>query len=297
LSVTEKVAAWTPVPVSEIVVGEPVALLATVTVPVSVAAVVGLNTTLNVVDWFGASVTGVFEPVRLNPAPFSLICVICTFPLPVFVAVTDKVEELPVFTFPKLRLVGLKDSVNDCATPVPLSGIAAGEFGALLTTVTLPLAAPADAGENCTLKLLDCPAPREIGRFSVPVLKPVPLAVTPVIVSVPVPLFVNWIDCVAGEPTVTFPKLALGGVIVSAGCTPLPDTVTTALEPCELDIVMLPVMFSEADGLNSTLIAALWPAPMVNPAAIPLAEKSLALTVTAEIVALAVPLLVIVTVW
>jgi hypothetical protein len=35
---------------------------------------------------------------------------------------------------------------------------------------------------------------------------------------------------------------------------------------------------------------------MVNPAAIPLAEKSLALTVTAEIVALAVPLLVIVTV-
>ena len=55
----------------------------------------------------------------------------------------------------------------------------------------------------------------------------------------------------------TFPKLALGGVIVSAGCTPLPDTVTTALEPCELDIVMLPVMFSEADGLNSTLIAAL----------------------------------------
>jgi hypothetical protein len=96
---------------------------------------------------------------------------------------------------------------------------------------------------------------------------------------------------------VTFPKLALDGVIVRAGCMPLPDTVTTAVEPCELDTVMLPVMFSDADGLNTTLIAALWPAPIVSPAAIPLAEKSLAFTVTAEIVALAVPLFVILTVW
>ena len=167
------------------------ALLVTVTVPVSVAAVVGLNTTLNVIVWFGVSVTGALAPVRLKPAPLSLIWVICTFPLPVFVAVTGKLDELPVFTFPKLRLVVLNDSVSDCATPVPLRAIVAGEFGALLTTVTLPLAAPADAGENCTLKLLDCPAPREIGRFSELVLKPVPLAVTPVIVSVPVPLLVN----------------------------------------------------------------------------------------------------------
>ena len=99
-----------------------------------------------------------------------------------------------------------------------------------------------------------------------------------------------------GDPTVTLPKLALDGVIVSAGCTPLPDTVTTAVEPCELATAMLPVMFSEADGLKATLSAALWPAPIVSPAAIPLAEKSLAFTVTAEIVALPVPLFVIVTV-
>jgi hypothetical protein len=85
----------------------------------------------------------------------------------------------------------LNDNVSDCATPVPLRAIVAGEFGALLTTVTLPLAAPADAGENCTLKLPDCPAPREIGRLSALVLKPLPLAVTPVIVSVAVPLLVN----------------------------------------------------------------------------------------------------------
>jgi hypothetical protein len=173
------------------VVGEPVAVLVTVTVPVSVAVVVGLNTTSNVIFWFGVSVTGVPAFVRLKPVPFSLIWVICTFPLPVFVAVTGSVDELPVFTFPKLRLVVLNDNASDCATPVPLRAIVAGEFGALLTTVTLPLAAPADAGENCTLKLLDCPAPREIGRFSEPVLKPVPLAVTPVIVNVPVPLLVN----------------------------------------------------------------------------------------------------------
>ena len=99
-----------------------------------------------------------------------------------------------------------------------------------------------------------------------------------------------------GEPIVTFPKLALDGVIVSAGWMPLPDTVTTAVEPCELVTAILPVMFSEADGLNATLMVALWPAASVSPAAMPLSEKSLALTVTAEIVALAVPLLVIVTV-
>jgi hypothetical protein len=32
--------------------------------------------------------------------------------------------------------------------PVPLTAIIAGEFGALLTIVTPPLAVPADAGAN-----------------------------------------------------------------------------------------------------------------------------------------------------
>lgn len=101
------------------------------------------------------SVTGVLAPLRVNPAPFSLICEICTFALPVFVIVSGSIDEVPVFTFPNPKLVVLKESTTVCATPVPLSGIVAGEFGALLTIVTLPLAVPADVGANCTLKLLD----------------------------------------------------------------------------------------------------------------------------------------------
>ena len=94
-------------------------------------------------------------PLSANPAPLSLILEICTLALPVLVNVSVSVEELPVFTFPNPRLAVLKESTGVCAaTPVPLSGIVAGEFGALLTTVTPPVTAPAAAGANCTVKLL-----------------------------------------------------------------------------------------------------------------------------------------------
>jgi hypothetical protein len=217
VNATAYVAACTPVPDSEMVAGDPVALLATVTLPLSLPAAVGLKTTLKVKVWFGARVTGVLDPVILKPVPLWLICEICTLPLPVLVIVTGSVEELPVLTFPKARLVVLYDKVSVCATPVPLSGTVAGEFGALLTIDKLPVAAPAEAGRNCTLKLLDCPAAREIGRLSELVLKPLPATLTWVTLSVPVPLLVTWMGCVLETPTVTFPKLALAGVTVSAG--------------------------------------------------------------------------------
>ena len=144
---------------------------------------------------------------------------------------TGSDDELPAFTFPNATLLVLNESVNVAATPVPLSGTVAGEFGALLAIVTLPLTAPADCGKNTTLKLLDCPAAREMGSASVPKLKPVPLTLACVIESVPVPLFVSCIVCVLETPTVTLPKLVLAGVIVSAGCKPVPLTATTALAP------------------------------------------------------------------
>lgn len=74
-------------------------------------------------------------------------------------------------------------------------------------------------------------------------------------------------------------------------------TVTTALEPCELETVMFPVTLSEAVGLNATCITALCPAPKARPFAIPLAVKSFALTVTCETVTLVFPLFVMVTFW
>lgn len=96
-----------------------------------------------------------------------------------------------MFTFPKPTLVVLNVSVCVAATPVPVKATIAGEFGALLTMVTLPLSVPAEVGENCTLKLVDWPAFRLKGSARVPVVKPVPATLTCVTVRDPVPLFVS----------------------------------------------------------------------------------------------------------
>ena len=272
------------------------ALLATVTLPLSVPPAVGENTTANVRCCPAESVTGVPAPLNANPAPLSVIPEIVTLALPVFVTVTVCVEADPAFTLPKARLVLLKESVCEAATPIPPNPIVAGEFGALLTIETAPLTVPADAGENTMLKLVDWLAAREMGSDKALVLKPLPLALTCEIVNGPVPLFVSCTICVLGDPTVTSPKLAVDGVIVNAGCTPIPFTGITAVAPLELDTVMLPEMFSEAVGWKLTLMAVLWPACKVTGAEMPDSEKSLALTETCEIVTLALPLLVTVTV-
>jgi hypothetical protein len=156
-------------------------------------------------------------PLMVNPAPLSVICETVTLALPVFVTVTLCVDDEPVLTLPKPRFVELKVSTCVAATPVPLRAITEGEVGALLRMVTLPLAVPPDAGANCTLRLVDCPEFRDTGNDRVPALKPLPATLTCVTVRVPVPLLVNWTVCVAGEPTLTLPKLALVGVIVRPG--------------------------------------------------------------------------------
>ena len=62
-----------------------------------------------------------------------------TFALPVFVMVTVcEAEEVPVVTFPKLRLVGLTPRVRVAPIPVPLRPTEVGEPGALLTIEMFP---------------------------------------------------------------------------------------------------------------------------------------------------------------
>lgn len=147
------------------------------------------------------------------------------------------------------------------------------------------------------MKAVDWLGLSETGSDRVPVLNPFPLALTWVMVSVAVPLLVNCIVCVLGEPTTTLPKLALEGVMFRPACTPLPVTGMTALAPCELVTVMLPETFSEALGLNEILIEVFPPAANVTGVEIPLTAKSVAFTVIWERVTLVVPLLVMVTFW
>jgi hypothetical protein len=61
---------------------------------------------------------------------------------------------------------------------------------------------------------------------------------------------------------------------------PLPDTLITALVPCELETVIFPVTFSEAVGLKVTFMGVLCPAAKVIGVVSPLVVKSLALTLT-----------------
>ena len=105
----------TPVPLSEMFEGEFVALLLMVTVPVTLPAAVGANTTFSTADLLGANTWLGLIPLVLNPAPVTLTAEIVTFEFPVLVTVT--LSELLVFTFtlPKPRLDGFTDRENVAA--------------------------------------------------------------------------------------------------------------------------------------------------------------------------------------
>ena len=156
----------TPVPESEIVAGDPVALLVTVTLPFNAPAVLGSKMTLNVSVWLGVSVAGVPAPLSVYPAPLTLIREICTFELPVFVIVSVFVDDVPVFTLPNARLEELSDKVCVAATPVPLRATVVGEFGALLTMLTVPVRLPAVVGANTALNVTLAPGATVLGILS-----------------------------------------------------------------------------------------------------------------------------------
>jgi hypothetical protein len=158
--------------------GEPLALLVIVTDPLAFPDNSGAKITLNVRACVGVKVTGVPAPLRLNPAPLTMIDETVTSELPVLVTVTVFVKDSPIVRLPKLRLVLLNDTVCVELTPLPLRPIVAGLPGALLTTEMLPVEVPAAVGANRALNVEDCPGLRVIGSAMVLIPKPVPLTLT-----------------------------------------------------------------------------------------------------------------------
>src|SRR5215475_5696798 len=143
--------------------GEPVALLVTVTLPVTLPAVVGANFTVSVAEAVGLRTKGAVIPVAVTPAPLNAICEICTLLLPVLVMVTFCVAEEPVFTLPKLTVLVLNVRICVVATPVPLKAMVAGEPGALLVMLTVPLRVPAVVGANTALNVVLAPTAKVLG--------------------------------------------------------------------------------------------------------------------------------------
>jgi hypothetical protein len=89
------------------VAGEFVALLITLTLPLTFCATVGANATVSVADWLGAKTVPDVMPLVPNPAPVTVTLEMVTFEFPLFVRVTPNELLLPMFMFPKFKLVGL----------------------------------------------------------------------------------------------------------------------------------------------------------------------------------------------
>ena len=95
----------------------------------------------------------------------------------------------PVTTVPNPAVDGVK--LNPACTPLPFNVTVAGEFGALLTIETDPVALPTACGAYCALKLALCPGAIASGKVIPLTLKPVPVAATCETVKLAEPLFVN----------------------------------------------------------------------------------------------------------
>lgn len=153
------------------------AVEAMVTLPLTLPADVGVNVTVKVALWPAVNVAGVVIPLRLKPVPLIPTCEIVTLEAPVLVNVSERDWLLPTIKLPKLRLLGLDPNAPG-ATPVPANGMVRDGLEAFEVIVTLPLALPADAGVNVTLKVALCPAVSVTGAVIPLRLNPVPLIPT-----------------------------------------------------------------------------------------------------------------------
>src|SRR5712691_811616 len=173
-----------------------------------------------------------------------------------------------------------------------------GELGALLTSERLPDTLPVAAGANCTLKVLDCPAARVSGKVSPLMLKPAPVKLPCAMVKLALPELVKVRFCTPLLPTSTLPKLTLGGVTESCGCTPVP---LRAMVLGELGALLtnetLPDTLPVVAGPNCTLKVLDCPAARVSGRFSPVMLKPVPETVTCEMLTAALPVFVSTTLW
>lgn len=99
-----------PVPLSEMIAGELVAVLTTLMLPDTAPVAAGAKLAVSGKLWPAASVTPPEKPVMLNPAPVAATCEMLTLAVPVLVKVMACEAELPTNVLPKLKLLALVES-------------------------------------------------------------------------------------------------------------------------------------------------------------------------------------------
>ena len=291
----EAICPCAPVPDIEIVVGEFGALLTIEIVPVALPPVVGANCAVNEVLCPAVKVFGVASPLMLKPVPEAEACEIVKLAAPLFVKVTVCELVAPMATEPKVIAEGLTPSWP-CA-PVPDMEIVVGEFGASLTIEIVPVALPPVVGANCAVNEVLCPAVKVFGVASPLMLKPVPETVAWEIVKLAAPLFVKVTVCELVAPVATEPKVIAEGLTPSWPCAPVPDMEIVVGEfGALLTIEIVPVALPPVVGANCAVNDTLCPAVKVFGVASPLMLKPVPETVAWEIVKLATPLFVKVTI-
>jgi hypothetical protein len=190
-------------------------------------------------------------------------------------------------TFPQVGV-----PVVDCVTPLPLREIVAGELLALLATETLPLALPEAVGAKVTLSVAVCPGVSVVFALTPLALYPVPLVLTPEIVTFEFPVFVRATFCVPPLPALTLPKLRLVGFapISFVTATPAPPKEIPSGELGALLVREIePLELAAAVGEKTALKVLVFPAGIVNGVVKPLRLKPVPVTVAWEIVTLAPP--------
>jgi len=161
------------VPVRVIVVGEPVALLASCTLaPVTVPPVVGANVTVSVADCPGVRIVVLETPLTLNPAPVVVTPETVTLEFPLFVIVDASWLEPFTFTVPKLKLVGLAAKIRVAATPVPLKLIVTDDGRPSVVRTIEPVTLVADTGVKIAFSVALAPAAIVVDVVTPELLKP-----------------------------------------------------------------------------------------------------------------------------
>lgn len=151
------------------------------------------------------------QAATLQPVPDALH-VTAVFDVPVTEAVNCCVAPVVMDT-----AVGVTATATPCAVPVPLRLTDAVLFVEdVLAMVSCPVAGPTAVGSNSIFRITCWPGLNVDGSAAPGRVKPVPVIVSPLIVTGRMPIEVNITGCVADVFTTTSPKATLVALMLSA---------------------------------------------------------------------------------
>ena len=160
-----------------------------------------------------ATDAGVASPLALKPVPVTARSAIVRAAVPVFVTVIVCDFVWPSTMLPKLKVAG--ERLNPGAAAAPDTGIVSGEFPALLTIEIDPVTLPEAVGAKAALSVTLCDGVSVAGAVIPDRVRPVPAALTLVMLTDAVPVFVITTCLLFVVPVPTVPKLRLAGLALN----------------------------------------------------------------------------------